>query len=498
MPLFHKLREHAQTKPDRVAVQIGDREISYSALLDRAARLDAWVCSLPRNERSLPELKNIPVFALHMGNAPQVPDFLVAALAGKCCVALLDPLWPEATLLASVDRLRPDVIFTAEDPSIFSDPPCPVIRVQSVADLDALFEKTTTREAHAPAPDTPFMVGFTSGTTSIPKGFARDRKSWIASLDRGAIHFGVTEKTTTLSPGPLVHGLSLYAFAETLHAGSTFHTVEKFHAAGVTEIISQQNVQRLVCVPTMLDGVLGCGAHITGLQQITTAGAKLDDRLLARTAEFAPMAMVTEYYGASELGFVSSITHTPGEISVPRGVGTAFPGVDIRISDAHGDAGQTIWVKSDLTIQDYLWRNDASGLQTEGDWATVGDIGELDPEGNLHLLSRSGGMITSGGNNIYPEEVKACILKHPGVAKTEVISVADAYLGARLLAVVELSDNDLTQAALIAHCQENLQKYKIPKEFYRAQEWPMTSSGKVSTMQLKNWVQEKDTRLVSF
>lgn len=424
MPLRSALAHHADTRPTQIAVSIGGRDVSYEDLYVRSLKLDGFLAQLPRQDRDFPALQDVPLIAVHLGNHSAMPELLCAALAGSCCVMLLDPLLPDDRVQSILDRLPPDALFTATGAEIF-DIAAPVYSLNSYKELDPLIHASK-EPSTAPHPLSPFMVAFTSGTTSTPKAFARDRASWQRSLARGRVHFGTHADLSTLSPGPLVHGLSLYAFAETLEAGATFHTMEKFAANGAAALVADREIKRLVCVPTMLEALCQTAQDLPGLTQITSAGAKLSPELLARTGEFAENASVTEYYGASELGFVTTVTHTRRSTS-GQSVGHPFPEVEIDIREPDATGNGTVWVKSDLVIQDYLWRDDARGFRRDSDWSTVGDIGHI-TDGALHLESRAGGMVTSGGNNIYLDEVATHLRSHPGITEVVVLGLPDSYL----------------------------------------------------------------------
>uniref|UniRef100_UPI003519A54F AMP-binding enzyme n=1 Tax=Cognatishimia sp. TaxID=2211648 RepID=UPI003519A54F len=227
----------------------------------------------------------------------------------------------------------------------------------------------------------------------------------------------------------------------------------------------------------------------------TTAGAKLSQNLLAEVQNLAANATLTEYYGASELGFVTTATHGTG-IAAPQSVGTPFPGIDIEIRTPDADGNGEVWLRSDLIIDDYLWRDDAHGFRCVDGWSTVGDIGRLEA-GALHLVGRAGGMVTSGGNNIYLDQVARHLDTHPDIKTALVLGIPDQYLGTKLVALIEPRAPALSAQDLVDYCQASLQKYKIPRAFFRVSDWPVTSSGKIATKELEMWVTEKDDRLAA-
>ncbi|MBB2910718.1 acyl-CoA synthetase (AMP-forming)/AMP-acid ligase II [Streptosporangium becharense] len=401
------------------------------------------------------------------------------------------------------------------------------------------------RDLRAGDPGSAFLVGFTSGTSGPPKAFHRSRRSWRESLSRAAEVFGTGPGDRVLAPGPLSHGLGLYALAEALHEGAEFTTLPRFDAADAHAVIAARGITRLVVVPTMLralsrDGedtpgedTLGedgarCAeagptarraeagpaardgarpAH-TGVTAVVSSGAKLDPATFLRARRVFPGAHVYEYYGASELSFIT-VRHTPPHAEPderPGVVGLPFPGVELRIGPQDGTAPGiptgpgtpgTVWVRGPLTSGGYLWGDDGRAFRTEGPWATVGDLGWLDEQGELHIAGRSGGMVITGGYNVYPAEVEAVLRGVDGVEETQVLGVPDDYLGSVLVAVVSgPAAGSLTHDDVVRECGRALPRYKIPRRVYMVGKWPMTRSGKISRVTLEEWIHHGDGRLV--
>ena len=120
MPLRAALAHYAETQPDKLAVSIDGRGVSFRDLYERSQRLDGFLATLERQERSHASVQDVPLIAIHLGNHAALPELLAAALAGSCCVMLLDPLLPEATVQATLDRLPPDALFTASGDATFT------------------------------------------------------------------------------------------------------------------------------------------------------------------------------------------------------------------------------------------------------------------------------------------------------------------------------------------------------------------------------------------
>jgi long-chain acyl-CoA synthetase len=152
-----------------------------------------------------------------------------------------------------------------------------------------------------------------------------------------------------------------------------------------------------------------------------------------------------------------------------------------------------VCVKSEFICDGYVSQKDDVGFSLVDGWASVGDVGLINENGNLVLAGREGDMIISGGNNIYPSSVEMVLRGLIEVEDVVVLGVDDAHLGSKLVAI--MSGEQLCQADLINHCQQELAVYAIPKVFYYLQTWPMTESGKISKKVLMDWVSTNNDQL---
>ena len=499
MPINEIVETWAIEKPEHAAFSIGDTSINFVELVNERNQYLLAIDVADFNQAKTDGAGNLVALKAsnHVGFAAQ---FLAATYGLNRCL-LISSTMPQHQVKSAIDVLNPDLMLSDNGNATSFDLP-----IISSSELDVV---TPVLDAYSYTGDhaqSTFLISFTSGTTSAPKAFSRNRSSWIESLKSSKTVFGVDQSTTTLAPGPLAHGLSLYAMAETLSAGAHFVSLEKFGADEVIRLVHLYDVKRLVMVPTMLHAM--CEAlerlalKMEGVTSIASAGAKLQPSLLARLRAVLPNAQIFEYYGASELGFISYAVRDIDDAGVDAGldVGTAFPGVEIEIRDELGQCVAaytvgTICVKSDLICDGYVMGGDGVGFKTDSDWASVGDLGYLDADNKLHLIGRSGGMIISGGNNIYPSQIECEILKIDGVECAAAMGVADQHLGTKLIAIISHRKLDLTHDNLMQSLSMTLAKHAHPKIIYVAQEWPLTESGKISIQTLARWIEASDDRL---
>lgn len=497
MPLRNAIETHARQRPDALAVCISGNRLTYGELSDQIMRLHGALIDLPTKTR--PEVSLPPsgrLFAFSAGNHPAAAVVLATALAGPHAVELLDPHWPEALHRQTLAKLPPDVVFCLSSQTALIDAASHLNIPAICVDTDA-FQKFLSDPAPLPwpAPSDIFLVGFTSGTTSQPKAFARARHSWRVSLDASRVAFALTDQSHTFSPGPLAHGITMYAFAETLDLGATFFGITHFSRPAAHRAMS--GARRVVTVPTLLSA-LSQGEKQSQICEITTAGSKLSPTLLAKAKAHFPSARLHEYYGASELGFVSMSTHGPNSSSAPaQSVGHPFEHVSLSLRKDGREVPQgtpgTIFVRGDLAIDGYIWGGRNSGFRRDGPWATVGDIGQLNTDGSLSILGREGGMVITSGYNVYPQEIETALALIPGVDSAVVLGVSHPSRGHEIIAILR---SDLPLGEIRARLALGLPRYKLPRHFFRITEWPLTSSGKIARAEVNEWLQQKEARLV--
>ncbi|NEJ73922.1 AMP-binding protein [Rhizobium phaseoli] len=491
MPIHAQLSRHATERPDKPALVIDDRVLTYGELYSRAKAIYGFLQALPYSKCRTLELPGVEkLAALSLGNHIGFAEYFVAATALPNACAVIDPMMPPERVERIIERLAPDVLVVDD-----IGPSAEIGRRLGISVITAGAEPFDLAETEGELPSEAegiFLIGFTSGTTAEPKAYYRSREQWRRSLDRGRLVFELKDAPSTLCPGALAHGLALYALVEALDAGGTFHSVRKWHAEAVARTLSAEKIERLVAVPTHVAGIARAWAAkpaLTSLRDILSAGAKLDVNGVESMRRLFPGARIREYYGASEIGFMTVSTLVGGAAGFPIDrVGQAYPGVEISIrdpdeKDVGTDVPGTIFVRSDLIADGYLWGDDGQAFRVTEAGATVGDLGELDDNGMLRVIGRAGGMMISGGNNVYPAEVESALKACPGVEDAVVFGLPDAYYGQRIVAVV--SGETMDAKILADHCADRLVRYKIPRQFYHIGSWPMTTSGKIARGQVE-------------
>ncbi len=207
---------------------------------------------------------------------------------------------------------------------------------------------------------------------------------------------------------------------------------------------------------------------------------------------------ILERYGMSETAMLTSNPCRPQDGERRGGtVGFPLPGVDLRVRDdgrdcPRGEIGgievrgpnvfQGYWQMPEKTKEEFT--TDATG----NPWFKTGDVGKVDADGYVTIVGRSKDLVITGGYNVYPAEVEACLNELPGVAESAVIGVPHADFGEAVVGVVVARPGSAPEpAALISTLKSQIAAFKVPKQIYVVDELPRNTMGKVQ----KNLLRER-------
>ena len=199
-------------------------------------------------------------------------------------------------------------------------------------------------------------------------------------------------------------------------------------------------------------------------------------------------------YGMTETSPVSTQT-LPGDSIEHRteSVGVAHPHVEIRVCDpATGDTldrGETgeFCTRGYSVMQGY-WNDadkTAAAVDAEG-WMHTGDLAVMAEDGYVNIVGRIKDMVIRGGENIYPREIEEFLHTHPDVEDVQVIGIPDERYGEELMAWIKPKPGEtITLDEMKAFCQGKIAHYKVPRYLRLADEFPMTVTGKIRKIELR-------------
>jgi long-chain acyl-CoA synthetase len=330
---------------------------------------------------------------------------------------------------------------------------------------------------------------YTGGTTGTSKGVALSH----ANLS----HAGAASRLVSHVPGhnrgisalPLSHSYGLLVTVGGLHAPEPPTSILQrwFSPTDWLRLAAEHRAQSTAVVPSMLAILLRQPVEdydLSALRFVYSGGAPLPAVVAVEFARRVPSATVIEGYGCTETaGIISS---TPPMAPRPGTVGTAVPGVTIRIVGTDGadlpagEAGEVV-VRGKNVMLGY-W----GGEPLADGWFHTGDVGRLDADGYLTIIDRIKDVILRGGFNVYPRDVEDALVTHPAVAMAAVIGRRDARLGEEIVAYVQLKPGAEAEAhELIGYARESLGAHIYPREVHIIDEIPLTSVGKLDRKRLR-------------
>lgn len=335
--------------------------------------------------------------------------------------------------------------------------------------------------------ETVTTIMYTSGTTGAPKGVQQTFTNHWWSAMGSALNLGLSDKDSWLCPVPLFHisGFSImmrsliYGIPVYLFATFDEEEINRYLISGEGTIISVVSVM----LKRLLEN-LGTRRYHSNFRCMLLGGGPIDEMTLANCQKND--IPVIQSYGMTETASqVVALNFKMAKQKLGSSGLPLFP-VELKIADEneqqvkpyeHGE----ILLKAPNITRGYLHQAE----RKVEDWFHTGDIGYLDEEGYLFVVSRLADIIISGGENIYPAEVEQVLLAYSGICDAAVVGVQDkvwdqipvAYL------VLEVGAN-LDTEALREFCETKLARYKIPKKFIVIRELPRNAAGKIMRHQL--------------
>lgn len=327
-------------------------------------------------------------------------------------------------------------------------------------------------------------IMYTSGTTGQPKGVLQRFKNHLASARGTQENMGITAEDCWLCAVPLFHISGLSIVVRQLVLGCSIRLYDKFDEQQVTQDLKEGRGTVISVVATMLQKLLSvypeAGYSVSFKGMLLGGGPIAPDKLAQCEEKGIP---VIQSYGMTETcSQVVALKFEDAALKIGS-AGQPLKDMQIKIVDELGQeqpekqVGE-ILLKGPNVVSGYLNHRQPEKWTADG-WFKTGDMGYLDAQGYLYLVSRLSELIISGGENIYPTEVEQVLQAITGIKAAAVVGEPDAQWGAVPVAYV-ISDQEITLAQIQDQCSRKLAKYKRPKHIYFCHSFPQTASGKIA------------------
>ena len=349
--------------------------------------------------------------------------------------------------------------------------------------------------------DDPINIQYTSGTTGFPKGATLSHHNILNNGYFVGELCGYSEADRICVPVPLYHcfGMVMGNLAATSHGACVVIPAASFDPAATLDAVQAERCTSLYGVPTMFIAEL---AHpdfatfdLSSLRTGIMAGSPCPVEVMKQVISRMHMTEVSICYGMTETSPVATQTRTDDSLERRVStVGRVVPHAEVKVVDPASGVTVPVGVPGELCTRGYsvmlgYWEQPdvtASSVDPAG-WMHTGDLAVMDADGYLSITGRIKDMVIRGGENVYPREIEEFLYTHPDILDAQVIGVPDPVYGEELMAWVRLRPGaaELTADTLRAFCRGQLAHYKIPRYVHVVDEFPMTATGKVRRVEMR-------------
>jgi O-succinylbenzoic acid--CoA ligase len=487
---------NANTVPNWLAHRADSLPHQPALIADEAtwsfAELDSWANALARRLAALGARPGDRV-ALLLRNSPEFVALIHAAPRLGVTLAPLNTRLAAPELAWQIaDAGARALIYDADNAALaaaalerLEAPPidCSLGELAALPEAGIELERTIDLSAS-------FTIIYTSGTTGQPKGALLTYGNYWWSAAGSAFNLGTHADDRWLAMLPLFHVGGLSIVIRGAIYGIPVLLQRAFDPAAANRAIDEGGATIASVVSAMLQRMLdqrGEQPYPPSLRCLLLGGGPAPRPLLEACA--ARGAPVVQTYGLSE---TASQVATLAPADALRKLGSAGKPLlptelRIELDGAPAPAGAVgeIVVRGPTVMQGYINRPEATATALRGGWLHTGDLGYLDAEGYLYVVSRRADLIISGGENVYPAEIEAALLAHPAVADAAVVGLADTRWGQVPAAAVQLRPGARPSAGeLIDFCRARLAGYKLPRTIRFVELLPRNAAGKIQRDQV--------------
>jgi len=349
--------------------------------------------------------------------------------------------------------------------------------------------------------DEPINIQYTSGTTGFPKGATLSHRNILNNGFFVGEGINYTHEDRICIPVPFYHcfGMVMGNLAATSHGATMVIPAPAFDPKLTLQAIAEEKCTSVYGVPTMFIAELNDPSFeswdLSSLRTGIMAGSPCPEETMKQVIERMGADQVSICYGMTETSPVSAQTSVDDTVERRvSSIGRVHPHVEVKIVDP--ETGETLprgetgeFCTRGYSVMLGYWNDAEKTAETidQESWMHTGDLGVMDDEGYLNITGRIKDVILRGGENIYPREIEEFLLRHPDILDVQVIGVPDAKYGEEVAAWIRMKPDvsPLDADSVRVFSTGKLAHYKIPRYVLLVDEFPMTITGKVRKVEMR-------------
>jgi fatty-acyl-CoA synthase len=397
---------------------------------------------------------------------------------------------------AMVEQVRPDTLALERVVYIGTDDWTDLVAGGTDLPEGALAERMSTLE-----PGDPINIQYTSGTTGYPKGATLSHRNILNNGFFVTDTINFTHEDRLAIPVPFYHcfGMVMGNLGCTTHGAAMVIPGPGFDPAATLRAVQDERCTGVYGVPTMFIAMQNhpdfATYDLSSLRTGIMAGSICPVEVMKRCVNDMHMAEASIAYGMTETSPVSCQTLSDDDLERrTETIGKVHPHVEIKIVDP--GTGETVerGEPGELCTRGYsvmigYWDDQEKtdeAIDADG-WMHTGDLAVMREDGYCNIVGRIKDMVIRGGENIYPREIEEFLYSHPDIEDVQVVGVPDERYGEELCAWVRMKAGatPLDAAAVRAFADGKLAHYKIPRYVMVVDEFPMTVTGKIRKVQMR-------------
>ena len=351
------------------------------------------------------------------------------------------------------------------------------------------------------SPDDPINVQYTSGTTGFPKGATLSHHNILNNGYFVTELIGFDENDRLCVPVPFYHcfGMVMGNLGCTTHGACIVVPAPSFEPAATLRAVQDERCTGVYGVPTMFIAMQGApdfaSYDLSSLRTGIMAGSPCPVEVMKRCISDMHMSEVSIAYGMTETSPVSTQTRVDDDVERRVStVGRVHPHVEVKVVDPATGLTVPRGEPGELCTRGYsvmlgYWEEPEKTAEAidAARWMHTGDLAVMGEDGYLNIVGRIKDMVIRGGENVYPREIEEYLYTHPDIADVQVVGVPDVKYGEELCAWVRMREGaaPLTVEQVRAFCTGKLAHYKIPRYVHVVDEFPMTVTGKIRKVEMR-------------